>query len=346
MRVVYIVIGCDTDPDRAGLVGRVEDGSLSWRGLTEGIPHLKESVHGLSDDRGTDPVFTWLLRVDEQVRVIHGSYSWVLEAHGEMLQQLELSGDELGWHPHFWRYNSEASFWSQDAEDIAWQVDMLREAHKSFMNIFPGRAKSVRMGWDYHNNETFQTLEQLGVRVDFSAIPGLRTLSASHHNLRENLFDWFATPRRPYLPSRQDYRRPAEANEDATTVVEAPNFTSSSFVWGLASGLQFARKMKSIKQLTQAIRRPTYWINITGRPKLFNPLLSQLRRDLRGTGDETMFFVTYFHPDELLANKSSLYDLVSVRINLERIIQTCRAEATKVEFIRAVEIPRLTLHGS
>jgi hypothetical protein len=254
---------------------------------------------------------------------------------------LEHGGDELGWHPHFWRQDDQTRSWYQDAKDAEWQLSMLRQSHEAYMRVFPGRARSVRMGWDYHNNQTFQTLEQLGVVADFSAIPGLRTARGSNSRQRENLFDWYETPRSPYFPSRSDYRRPGRSGEDSYTLIEAPNFTSTSLFWGAISGLQFARKTRDLMQLAQAARRPTYWINITGRPKLFSPLLSQLKRDLSISKKGNGFFVTYFHPDELLDNKSSLYDLSSVRTNLDGILQVCRSRDTEVVFVPAREIPAL-----
>jgi len=317
----------------------VPAGTLTWRGMTEGIGRLKDSLKGLTDRTGREPVFTWLLRVDEQIQRVHGEYGWVLRAHRALLESLESSGDELGWHPHFWRYDERQGHWFQEVGDVGWQVEMLKNAHRDYVSVFPGRARSVRMGWDYHNNRTYQTLEDLGVTVDFSAIPGLRTTRGGTLARSENIFDWYPTPRQPFKPSRADYRRPARAGESTSALLEAPNFVSTSLFWGLISGLQFARKMKDPGQLWQAIRRPTYWINITGRPNLFAPLVTQLKRSLRHLDSGGAFFVTYFHPDELLPNRSSLYNLESVRTNLASILQACSRYNVEPEFIRATQIP-------
>lgn len=338
-RKLYIVIGCDTDPDRAGFVDGASSGTLSWRGMLEGIPRLRESVDSVVDSVGQAPVFTWLLRVDEQVRRTLGEYGSVLRTHRPFLESLESSGDELGWHPHFWRFDEKKGVWFQEAVDIPWQIDMLRAAHRDYMSVFPGRAKSVRMGWDYHNDRTLQTLDDLGVVVDFSAIPGLRTWREGTAPKGENLFDWYATPRRPYTPSRSDYRRPASGGETAGRLLEAPNFVSSSMAWGVVSGLQFARKTGDPRQLWQAIRRPTYWISITGRPRLFAPLCGELRSSLRRGDARPIFFITYFHPDELLPNRSSLYSLESVRDNLQSLLLVCREANVKTKFIAASKIP-------
>ena len=341
VRTVYIIIGCDTDPDRAGFLDGVPADGLSWRGMTEGIPRLKESVVGLTDHRGREPAFTWLLRVDEQINQIHGAYNWVLSTQRSFLFDLEAGGDELGWHPHFWLQDPDSKKWYQETADIDWQTGMLRAAHRAFMEVFPERARSVRMGWDFHNNHTINTLDELGVTVDFSALPGMRTQPAEKPGRGENLFDWYRTPRAAYHPSQKDYRRPPKDDETSLALWEAPAFVSRSFIWGLVSGLQMARKMKAPGQLWQAIRRPTYWINLTGRPALFEPLATQLRKTLRRTTENKTFFVTYFHPDELLENKSSIYSHQSVRANLETLLHICDAQDVAVEFTRAEQIPEL-----
>ncbi len=340
-RKLFIVIGCDTDPDRAGYLDGVPADALTWHGMTEGIPCLKDAVASVCDHEGKSPVFTWLLRVDEQVRRMHGSYAWVLRNHTAFLQLLETSGDELGWHPHFWRFDERANKWHQESLDVAWQIRMLQEAHRDYLSVFPGRALSVRMGWDYHNTQTYATLEQLGVRVEFSAIPGMCTMPRSIPAHPENLFDWYPTPRHPYYPSRVDYRRPPVSGEEAFSLLEAPNFVSTSHLWGMVSGLQLARKMRDLSQLRRAVARPTYWINITGRPELFAPLLRALRRRLSRSQNANELFVTYFHPDELLPNLSSLYSLKSMCANLDSLLKTCASLGVTPEFVRASRIAEL-----
>ena len=342
MPAVYVVIGCDADPDRKDLLDRVPSGTLTWRGLTEGIPLLKRSLQGLRDKTGREPVFTWLLRADEQIRDLHGEYAAIARMYRPLLQTLQQSGDELGWHPHFWRRDGAGGNWYQEVEDVDWQIDMLKKAHADLAACLPDGVKSVRMGWDYHNNRTYRALEELGVVVDFSAIPGLRTFIGAPPKRGENLFDWHSSPQTPFRPSRQDYRRPAEGRTNQSRLLEVPNFVSTSVVWGLVSGLQLARKTRNLRLLSQSIRRPTYWINITARRRFFAPLVKQLRKTLRYSDiSSPLVFATYFHPDELLPNRSGLYDLESVRSNLEAVLRTCDDASSSVEFIKASSVPAL-----
>ncbi|MFN2635852.1 MAG: hypothetical protein ABR585_02340 [Gemmatimonadaceae bacterium] len=342
MRTVYIVIGCDTDPDRASLLPDVPSDRLSWKGMTNGIPLLKNSLRTIRDARGGEPVFTWLLRADEQIRDMLGDYAAVAREHGGFLRELERSGDELGWHPHFWRREKGSGRWFQEVQDRQWQIEMLHEAHKDLAACLPGGVKSVRMGWDYHNNQTFQTLEELGVVVDFSAVPGLRTFVGAPPTRGENCFDWHSSPRIPFKPSRADYRRPPKPGAAASRLLEIPTFVSVSRVWSFISGVQLARKTRILRLLWDSIRRPTYWINITARRELFAPLVSQMRRALLAADtQEPLVFATYFHPDELLPNRSRLYDLASVRTNLEALLGTCDNAGARVEFVQARKIPAL-----
>lgn len=240
VRTVYLVLSCDVDPDRAGVVAGTPSDRLAWRGMTEGIPALKARLRDVADDEGREPVFTWLLRADEQILELEGAYAWALRAHRRLLASLQDSGDELGWHPHFWRRAAPHAPWVQELADVDWQVEMLRRAHADFATGFAGPPRSVRMGWSYHNNRTYGTLEELGVAVECSAIPGYRTLRRSAPAAKENLFDWYTTPRAPYRPSRADYRRPAREGETSSRLTEVPSFVATSLPWALVSGVQMA----------------------------------------------------------------------------------------------------------
>lgn len=341
VRTVYVVIGCDVDPDRAGLLDGVPSGALTWRGATEGLPAVKQLVQGLTDSLGRGPVFTWFLRADDQVRQLCGEYAWFVRAHAPLLQSLQTSGDELAWHPHFWRRADQNGTWVQEIADGDWQVNMLRRAHGGLVAALPSALHSVRMGWGYHNDRTVQALADLGIAVDLSAVPGFRTLTGARSARRENLFDWSTTPRAPYRPSRADYRRPPRGQEQPSRLLEVPGFVSTSPVWGLVSGVQLARKTGDVGQVWQAVRRPTYAINVSGRPPLFAPLVAQLRKALRRQENGPVFFVTHSHADEFVPNRSPLYALESVRANIAALLRACGEAGAPVEFVPAQRLADL-----
>ena len=146
-KTVYIVIGCDTDPDRKSFFADLPEDSLSWRGMLEGIPLMKKKVSEIKDSHGNKPLFSWCLRVDHQIKEYYGKYNHILETYKSFFEELEKDGDELAWHPHFFKYDPVKNDWYQEFKDVDWQVKMLQEAHADYMSVFPGRAKSVRMGF-------------------------------------------------------------------------------------------------------------------------------------------------------------------------------------------------------
>lgn len=341
MPTVYIVVGCDVDPDRERLLDDIPAGQLAWRGAREGIPAVKNLVRGLTDSTGREPVFTWFFRADEQTYRLCGEYAWFVRSHQPLLQSLQGSGDELGWHAHFWRRDTDTGPWLQELDDVDWQVDMLHRAHRDFATSFAGAPKCVRMGWGYHNSRTYAALEELGIIADLSATPGLRTITGKRPVKRENLFDWYCSPELPYRPSRVDYRRPARGQEDSHRLLEVPSFVATSLVWGLVRGIQLARKTAAGAQIWDAVRRPTYYINITGRPRLFAPMVTQLRKAIRRAGSGPIVVVTHSHADEFVPNRSRLYSLESVRTNLAALLRVCSEAQTRVEFAQARRVPAL-----
>src|SRR5206468_5336192 len=126
--------------------------------------------------------------------------------------------------------------------------------------------------------------------------------------------------RAPFRPSRADYRRPVRGGETSYRLLEVPSFVSQSIPWALVSGVQLARKTGQVGQLWNAIRRPTYCINVTARPVFFAPLVTQLRTALRRPSNGPLVFSTQFHADELLPKRSRLYDLLGFHPHLPFIV--------------------------
>lgn len=338
-KTLLIVIGCDTDPDRQAYLGDSKSDELSWRGMLDGIPRLKESINDVQDSHGNRPRITWCLRADYQIKETYGTYSHILQEHKKFLLDLENDGDELAWHPHFWNFDKTLKCWYQDFMNTEWQVAMLEKAHQEYQQELPGRGRTVRMGWDYHNNETYATLERLGIEVDFSGIPGLKIDPKNDKVRAANFFDWLLSPNRPYYPARVDYRREAREDETSFELLESPNFVSKSLGWSLVRGFALGLKMKDPIQILRCIQHPSYWIGITGKPWYFSPLISQLKRT--PNKQKTVVFVTYFHPDELLPNLSKMYSLENMVENLRNIVLFAHRQGFETRFIRAQEIPDL-----
>lgn len=331
-KTIFVVIACDTDPDRSYFLPDISSDKLSWRGMLEGIPQAKERFSRLVDTDNNNPRFTWLLRADSQIQHYYGDYNHILSAYYEFFLSLEKDGDELGWHPHFWKYDSARNSWSQNYDDLNWQTKMLNDVYKSYQEILPDRGKSVRMGWTYHNNRTMAKLDEIGINVDLSAIPGFKIEPNPKYSCA-NYFDWEITPRNPYYPSSLDFRRPAVSEEKVLSILEVPNYVSASLTWGIFGGVILAKKMRDISQVKRAFIRRSFMSTITGKPFLFKPMLNQIKQDLKRL--DRVFYVTPLHPDELISNIHPIYSLENMENNLRSILRIGQTVGADVKFIRA-----------
>jgi hypothetical protein len=304
--------------------------------MLEGIPKAKDRLQTLMDCDDTPPIFTLNLRVDYQIKRMCGSFDHVLRKYKDFLVGLEKGGDELAWHPHFWFYDEDNGVWYQNLADVDWQVAMLKEAYAAYQDVFPGRARSVRMGWTYHNNRTLAALDKLGVEVETSGLPGLKILPRASRGRMANFYDWSITPTKPYNPSVADYRREAKEGEESLSILETPNYVAGSFFWGILSGVVLARKMKDVRQVGYAFMRPAYYSSISGKPALFKPLLSQMKKDLRRSG--MILYITLFHADELIENIHPVYSLENMVTNLSSIHKLAPNMRARVKYIRACDV--------
>jgi hypothetical protein len=338
-KTIYIVIGCDADPDRDYFVGNIQSNSLSWRGLLEGIPRAKEKFVSLTDSDGKPPVFTWNLRADHQVKEVYGAYDFILTEHKDFLLDLEKTGDELAWHPHFWYYDDQRRVWYQNYKDVDWQVTMLEKAYEAYQKVLPGRGKTVRMGWSYHNNRTFDALDRLGVETDISGCPGLKIPPGEHQKRLSNFYDWSTSPTRPYHPSAVDYRREAAPGERSLSILELPNLICRSYFWGMLSGLVLTRKMKDLRQIGYALARPSYMATMPCKAALFKPMLTQMKNDIKQT--DYLIYSSLLHPDELIENIHPVYSLENMYGNIKAILELGQKLNVRVRYLRACDIKNI-----
>jgi hypothetical protein len=189
--MTLVLIGADVDPRIPGFRQR-PTGDL-WDPL-DAIPALERAL-------GADlPPVTWLIRADDSIRHVSGSFESGFTSRPELWDRLRSRGHELGWHFHHWTYGPTSDAFDPDP---AW----LPDACAALSRFFP--VSSTRTGWDYANNETMRALDALGVRLDFSALPGhLVWWTIEGHPI---VVDWRRAPREPYHPAAVDYQRPGAA---------------------------------------------------------------------------------------------------------------------------------------
>lgn len=333
---LMIILGCDCDPDRPRYGGPGYDdreSPLKWRGLTEGLSLLRGSFERVEKSAGIPVKAVFFLRSDLQIREIHGLAAWSALEYAKSWRGLEEQGHELAWHPHLWRWSREWGCWFQEAEDSQWIRECLEIGHVGISEALGKNPASCHMGWTFHTDTSMSTLADLGVRVDFSACPGVFSGGGPGDagTRYDNMIDWLGTPQTWYRPSEADYRRSAVGDEAELGIIEIPKFTSRSSV------LRKAKELASRSGAASA-KATAAFVQITAPPIVYGRVIKE-RLDSEGADP---FFVTYFHPDELLPDRPRsarefLYSLSNLEKNLVGLIEAARKRGRDVEFVTTPE---------
>jgi hypothetical protein len=272
---VRLVVTIDIDND--GVSTSDERNRLTWSSV-EVAPAVREQLahFGLRA--------TWFVRADWQLREVYGDCAHVLREHRGLWRSFVDGGDEVAWHPHLYRRGSAGSF--EPERDPAAASAQLRQVHAD-LSAAGHDFRVTRIGEAFGVNELSATMEDLGLRVDSTAIPGRRRDDASRS------FDWSLSPNHPFHPSVEDFRVPGSP----------------------------ARRLWQVPMTTAPIaargeQRPVpRYLNLAYRPEVFGAALAAWPRE--------DVLVTILHPDELLPHPEShslyAFDMTALPANLAQL---------------------------
>ncbi len=206
MRKIPVIICIDVEPDEREIDSAI---AKDWQGFEETFKFFSNLRAPLEEATGAPVSFSWFFRMDPQIEHTYGLSWWVVRRYGEAIRQLELAGDELGLHTHAWRWDGGLHKWIVDHGDQKWINHCLHTSFEAYRSAFGRLCLSFRFGDHWMNNETMGLLESLGVKFDLTVEPGRKARpSAGLGELHTgSLPDYMATPRWPYRPSRQDFRK-------------------------------------------------------------------------------------------------------------------------------------------
>ena len=209
-----ILIGCDVDPILPAVLRHPPDTDI-W----EPLDQIERLVATMGEFL---PVITWLIRSDESVRFCTESYASGFISRRKLWRRLTDRGHELGWHMHHLSFNRHHGSFGFDPNP-SW----LSAAHAALEEHFHVRA--TRVGWDYGSTVLFNSLDKLGIQIDFSAVPG----NISWHRAGPDrvVVDWRRCPPVPYHPDRDDYQK---EGPNALRLLEVPITKFSNSVPGMA----------------------------------------------------------------------------------------------------------------
>jgi hypothetical protein len=276
--------------------------------------------------REQDLKITFLIRSDTYMQEAFGEYAYCARVSYDFLDGLRSAGHEIGWHPHLWRWSGK---WFAELNSSEFMRDCLVNGFNSLHDYF--EATSVRTGWDFMSNEFMSVLESLGVRRDFSALPGTRY----QEPIYGMGYDWLGTSTTFYYPSRDDYRKAGIADfrvlEMPITLTEKP--PPVRWVVMLMDRHRGARRTTTRHEGINLAKHPLF--NKNG----FERVLSE-EKD-RGAG----YILAYFHPSDIVSQ--GLFSMKNLERNIRYLIARCKEEKSDFTMMTAGEAAEdfLEAHG-
>jgi hypothetical protein len=214
----------DVEPDERAVD---PDAKLDWVGF-EGAFKLIGSLRAhMEAATGRTARLSWFLRLDPQITHVYGDPGWAAKRYREQFGRLRGLGDELGIHLHPWLWDRERSAWMQDFADQSWVAHCVETAFAAYERAFGTTCRAFRFGDRWMNNETMALIDRLGATSDSTIEPG-RVGTETPDEYIGTFLDYCDVPRRPYRPSRLDFRSPTP--EPLLDVVVMP-VTSAPAAW-------------------------------------------------------------------------------------------------------------------
>jgi len=326
---MHVFVHVDADPSDSQLCrikgsGRSSHAPpLKWDGLTftlDFFETFRDKIKGL----GLEFKATFFIRADEQIRNLYGAYSDIfIEFHNDVGKHFS-----KGWHPHLLRWSKVAQCWGQEFRDIEWMRRVLTDCVED-LKAHGFEVRFTKMGWCYHNNTTMQTLSNLGVEADFSALPGAkRPGRLIEGKSLQDKFDWSRTGSKPYHPNEHDYQKPGSLRilEIPLTTLGVRGFDTFLYSVKLALASYLRLDFSYIPSFSMMT------------PLILPDLVKSLNQDevceiLFGE-KESRYITLYLHPDDLLVTdrRTAFEDFIS------KLIDVASKNDVKVVFDDAVQL--------
>ena len=191
---IPILICIDIEPDK-----RIIESADSWMGFESSWGVLQKLRTAISVATGQPAHFNWFVRIDPQIEFTHGSPDWALRKYRKLFARMQEFGDEIGLHPHSWRWNESDQKWFADFADQEWIEYLIRQSFSLYQQFFKTPCQNFRFGDRWLNNQTVDLLEQLGATFDFTIEPGKKSREIPEA-FTGKLPDYTDALRHPYLP--------------------------------------------------------------------------------------------------------------------------------------------------
>lgn len=228
-----------------------------WTGFEAWFERAKRLRGAYEAATGREVHFNWYLRMDPQITYLCGDPAWVADANGSQLAELRAAGDQLGVHPHAWRWEEPPGRWLHDYGNGDWLEECVATSFDAYRGAFGEECLAVRIGSRYLSPRLIRQFHDLGVRVDVTVEPGARAMATLDpaHAFAGTLPSMEYVPQRPYRPSADDPLKadqaPGQPVDQGLWMLPATAFDPAPF---LSVGRRLARR---VKYVGRPLHRPT-----------------------------------------------------------------------------------------
>lgn len=156
--------------------------------------------------------FSVFVRSDYQISKVYGDYGHLIKSNLSLIESIKKHNGEINWHIHL--YTEKGDEWVPVSED-----ELVESFSRDLLNVkkIPEiNWRIIRIGECVMTNSLMSAINQAGIMVDSTALPG------RVRNDAEKKLDWEITKNTPYHPSFGDYRITGESSME---VLEVPMVT-------------------------------------------------------------------------------------------------------------------------
>jgi len=280
---------------------------IPWVGFERAVPFFEDLRSRLTALSGRPARYSWFFRLDPQIKDTYGTAQWPLEQYAAAIEEFLAAGDEIGVHPHAFKWNEADKAWTGHYGDQEWVDYCVRMCFEAYEDFFGKTCRLIRFGDRWLNNESLRFAEKMGAQYDLTPEPGYPRQPASlmmkivGEKFTDDLPDFRTVPHEPYRPSAADFS------------VADPVKTDGLWIIPLTTGM-ISPKGGRLERLYARMFRPAHlrpWnatLNLNQRPDHFRIMLYQWLETARYLAPvmRSDIFTVRAHAENLKANLETL----------------------------------------
>ena len=284
MKNFYILIGVDCDPDRKRFNNVIPNNELTIHGFINFYKSFEKIRTSLVDKTNIAPILTLNIRADYQIEKCYNDIEYCYKLFFEKINfENEFNKyDEIAWHHHHFRLMD--GKWITEFRDEKWHIE---HVFYTYDKIKKYNIHTVHTGELIMNNSLMNAYNDVGIKVDYSAVPGINNMSGTY-----NPYDYSEIKSiRPFIPARNNYQQHDQNNEN--NIIEIPTNTTSTNFLNFVSKTNYLIRSGKFPNNNLPIKS---FIPINAHPFLFKMFLKSLMK----TDASNNYFISYIHADEML----------------------------------------------